>query len=1269
MTCDELNAQLSDLLQQMAGTRQDITDALAEEIDDPARASMWKARAAALRTQLAGEQAQRDDLDTRIAVQCAGFPVNILTGVAVTFRTLEAGREDGTLVHVFVKNRSTDTSIPLPENDFLSNKAGWDRHEAAVGAERNPFLAFGEALGFGTSFGPSSTRTFDLTLRTQPVPASEIVLPVLDVHMLADGDDQWSFSWSMTFSFSDGSAFTATSDVDGISGIVLDQAHRNYSGLGREVRPVTATQKPVTDEVLILVELAFATRGLEKPADIVVNLHLVNRLSASHYEDIAVGLDVLPGVRFADGSTHGVTFGVPDLPLTAPALRLSDVVLPLVFIVASAPGDFTWAFDYQVRYVFDSGRSFTSRTNDVILTGHHPKHAGAYRGDPFPAVTPPGRPALTGPGVDHASDGQEKRITLAYLRQRLNEFVTNRQGVFGQLPPLRKVRLHNSGLHGSTVPESYVDLLTIDADPPPPGSLTPPEFSEGVTWRSHPTSLGQLDHDIYFDDINSNNLTITIDGTQPTPIVLEVGFETEGQDIRGVGTFNLADMDFSAFSVQLRLTLTPAQGIDLFGWIDEIENIMTSATHVPPFIQFSGPFLGQPFKRTVLLTESDDVKSDLIDQVIHVVATAGLTDFGGKFQKLARGQIYDMLSTPDPFGGRAIREGVNAAVASFLMGGVMATEFTGGCTLKSLKVTADEIIIRYTGPASTFDPPMPPGWPAAFDLTPGTLANVDHIVVLTMENRSFDHMLGYLSIPRDLDRGGRGRADVDGLTGHEHNTLDGTAWPSFPLQSGDTVFAPDPPHGYEPVSRAVGNGLMDGFVREYAEERGSLVAPRIMGYHTAVNVPVYDAMARDFAIGHRWFAAHPGPTFCNRFYELTGHLNIDPDGFWEFDNSSSIRPAFTPTIFDHLTAAGVSWRYFEQGYCFLRLFEHHTFDQQNINSFDDPVSGFLHLASTGSLPSVSFIDPHYIELPPGANDDGPPADIRAGQDLVRRVVEAVVTSPQWRTTMLIVVYDEHGGFFDHVPPPPAVPVTPESLGSYGLRVPAFVVSPWVAPGSVFGHDATTHTPHDLHFDHTSILKTITRRFLGANPPRMGMRYAMANDLSAVLRSTPRPGPFRPFIPYTLIYSGSHQALEVRGLAATPGAVLQQAPPIPGEAQRFCLEDAGNGQFRIRTHDRALYLTAQPDLRVLLADSLLPGAPDDRTQRWHFESVSVTVTDPNEYVVRCDAHPGQVLQPAGNGTGAHLDVVLGPPLGAGPHSSNRWTIVSPLLPPGSANGQF
>jgi phospholipase C len=111
-------------------------------------------------------------------------------------------------------------------------------------------------------------------------------------------------------------------------------------------------------------------------------------------------------------------------------------------------------------------------------------------------------------------------------------------------------------------------------------------------------------------------------------------------------------------------------------------------------------------------------------------------------------------------------------------------------------------------------------------------------------------------------------------------------FPSFAFKTTETLFSPDPPHGFEPVTRAINGGGMDGFVRSFAEEHGDRGADRIMGHHTAATVPQFDALVRDFAVLDRWFASHPGPSFPNRFYELTGRLNINSQGFWEFDDAS-----------------------------------------------------------------------------------------------------------------------------------------------------------------------------------------------------------------------------------------------------------------------------------------------------------------------------------------------------------------------------------------------
>jgi hypothetical protein len=368
----------------------------------------------------------------------------------------------------------------------------------------------------------------------------------------------------------------------------------------------------------------------------------------------------------------------------------------------------------------------------------------------------------------------------------------------------------------------------------------------------------------------------------------------------------------------------------------------------------------------------------------------------------------------------------------------------------------------------------------------------------------------------------------------------------------------------------------------------------------------------------------------------------------------------------------VAWKYFEHHYCFLRFFEKYTFDTQNIVAFDDPVLGFINLARSGSLPSVSFIDPHFIELPPGANCDGPPADVQAGQQLVQQVVDAVVSSPQWPKTLLIIIYDEHGGFYDHVAPPAAAWASPEPepIGTYGVRVPAFVISPWVKGGTVFGHDGRNQGGlRSLHFDHTSILKTIARRFMSQNPPYMGVRYAEANDLSSVIGNVPRPSQFLPFIPYHCVYGASQKRLDVQGAGVAPGTILWQFDPNDTSAQKFSFEDAGDGHYYIRTHTGRLYVTADDSLRVKQdvkypTDGGATAATNPDRQRWKFISKSVTVLDRTGFTISNAAFPGKVLQPSGGSNNSGIPVILGSPEALGPlRTPNPWQVTSPLLPNG------
>ena len=248
--------------------------------------------------------------------------------------------------------------------------------------------------------------------------------------------------------------------------------------------------------------------------------------------------------------------------------------------------------------------------------------------------------------------------------------------------------------------------------------------------------------------------------------------------------------------------------------------------------------------------------------------------------------------------------------------------------------------------------------------------------------------------------------------------------------------------------------------------------------------------------------SHPGPTFPNRFYYLSGHLATDASGEPQRDNgTSSLRLLRSRTIQDALTERGISWKMYESGpdVCMLRMFARYAFDDTNIR----PIEEFFASAKAGALPSVSFIEPNY-HLGKKTDDDHPPTDMAAGQKFVQSVYAALTSNAvAWEKTLFIVTYDEHGGLHDHhVPDLADRYIAPGRLQidiGYGVRVPAFIISPWVPAG------VTTRRITQNVFDHTSILKTIVNRFMPTDPAIMSDRMAFANDLFPLLTlEKPRP---------------------------------------------------------------------------------------------------------------------------------------------------------------------
>jgi phospholipase C len=416
----------------------------------------------------------------------------------------------------------------------------------------------------------------------------------------------------------------------------------------------------------------------------------------------------------------------------------------------------------------------------------------------------------------------------------------------------------------------------------------------------------------------------------------------------------------------------------------------------------------------------------------------------------------------------------------------------------------------------------------AEDIHTANLHKIQHIVVLMLENRSFDHMLGYLSLEG-------GRSDVDGLRAEFANEYGGVQYPVHHLDT--TAIIDDPDHSAAAVDLQIGGGSMNGFVASFATRlRARSVqdtdAGQVVGYYNRADVPVYDHIAREFAVCDHWFSSVPGATWPNRLYAICGRAAGSRD-----DLPLNLPPLYNqPSFVRHLDARGISWRWysFEAGtlrfadarYCLGHHDRFAFFSKEQLNwrtgleiriATDAP--SFLEDAARGTLPSVAWIDPNFSSFNPigfQPNDDHPPADIKDGQEFVLAVYHALAESPCWENSLVVIFYDEHGGFFDHVPPPEAVDDDPRTFGRYGVRVPALIVSPWIEPSSV------SH----IVFDHASIIKTILLRFcpealdrrlfrqeLRARIKRPGQavypgtRVAHANHFGELLtRTTPRAAP-------------------------------------------------------------------------------------------------------------------------------------------------------------------
>jgi phospholipase C len=346
-----------------------------------------------------------------------------------------------------------------------------------------------------------------------------------------------------------------------------------------------------------------------------------------------------------------------------------------------------------------------------------------------------------------------------------------------------------------------------------------------------------------------------------------------------------------------------------------------------------------------------------------------------------------------------------------------------------------------------------PATAAAGALPDPRRSGIDHVVVVTMENRSFDHLLGWLP-------GADGRQA--GLTYLDKRGVAHATHPLAPDFQGCGFN--DPEHGYYASRTAYNHGRCDGWLRTGKND------DYCIGYYVQKDLPFLGAAAPAWTVCDRFFASILGPTMSNRMYMHAGRTDRTTD----LPVPSGLR-----TIWDLLRERGISGRYYRRNFSFLSFWgARHS---KITRSFSD----FLRDCRTGKLPAVAYVDPAYTLPFFGVGTDyHPPSDIRAGEWFLSQVYKAVTSSPAWPRTLLVITFDEWGGFFEHVPPQHAPDNNPQ-YSLRGFRVPTVLVSPFARRGYV---------DHGV-YDHTSILKLIEWRW---GLPALAVRDAAARNLALAL---------------------------------------------------------------------------------------------------------------------------------------------------------------------------
>ena len=396
--------------------------------------------------------------------------------------------------------------------------------------------------------------------------------------------------------------------------------------------------------------------------------------------------------------------------------------------------------------------------------------------------------------------------------------------------------------------------------------------------------------------------------------------------------------------------------------------------------------------------------------------------------------------------------------------------------------------------------------------------SIKHVIVLMEENRSFDHLFGWASH----------LLGINGLQGGESNptsTINPNASEAIFVEPNAQFFATCDPH-HETISTTMKlfglKNLLDrnytecscGFVEaELVLKRNPTCAKSVMGGLAPKNVPVFISLAQEYAIMDRFFASLPGPTWPNRQFFLAATSGGSTETFnWYQGNGGSLFPG--KLFFDQIDDEGLTWAQYYVDTPWELFMDSLAKNSKNIRLIDE----FFSAARTGDLPNYIFINPRSainVTTQEGSNDMHPDHDTRLAENFVKDIYEAVRQSPAWNDTLLVVTFDEHGGFYDHVlpptrdiPPPDDTPAEPDTYFKFdrlGIRIATLLISPWINKGTVISAPPPAQKPFpSSEYELTSIMATVRKLFNMSSPP-LTRRDAWAATFEHALlqRSDPR----------------------------------------------------------------------------------------------------------------------------------------------------------------------